>query len=73
MTEKIRTERELLESIEHKLDRLIGITAISGKNEKLQAKILKSLNFSYREISEFTGVAEGTLKTWDHKSKKWGK
>ncbi|MDO8740357.1 MAG: hypothetical protein Q7J54_02145 [Candidatus Woesearchaeota archaeon] len=73
MAEKIRSERELLESIEHKLDKLIGVTAIQGKEDKLRAKILKSLGFKYREISELTGIAEGTLKIWDHRSKKGGK
>lgn len=62
MAEKTRNERDLLESIDYKLDKLIGVAAIQGKEEKLQAKILKSLGFKYREISELTGIAEGTLK-----------
>lgn len=70
MVEKKRNEKELLESIENKLDKLIGVTAIQGKEDKLQAKILKSLGFKYREVSELTGIAEGTLKTWDHQAKK---
>ncbi len=73
MVEKQRSEKELLESIENKLDKLIGVTAIQGKQDKLKAKILKSLGFKYREISELTGISEGTLKTWDHLSKKRNK
>jgi DNA-directed RNA polymerase specialized sigma24 family protein len=64
------TEIELLVEINKKLDRLIGICAIQGKDEERQAKILKSLGFTYKEISNLTGIAEGTLKTWDHRSKK---
>lgn len=70
MQKKNRTEKDILESIEDKLERLTAITAIQGKEEKTQAKILKSLGFKYREISNLTGIAEGTLKTWDHQSKK---
>ena len=70
MVENQRSEKEILKSIESKLDRLIGVTAIQGKENKLQAKILKSLGFRYREVSELTGIAEGTLKTWDHQAKK---
>lgn len=62
-----KSEKELLQDIVEKLEKLIGITAIQGKNEKIQAKILKSLGFKYKEISQLIGVAEGTLKTWDHR------
>ncbi len=62
---KEKTER-LLEEINNKLGRLIAISAIQGKEERKQAQILKSLGFKYREISELTGIAEGTLKSWDH-------
>ncbi len=70
MKKNERTEKQILESIENKLEKLMGIMAIQGKEEKKQAKILKSLGFKYREVSELTGIPEGTLKTWDHTSKK---
>lgn len=70
MPKQPRNEIDVLESIENKIDKLIGVTAIQGKKEQVQAKILKSLGFKYREISELTGIPEGTLKTWDHQTKK---
>ncbi|MGD0035881.1 MAG: hypothetical protein ABSC53_01130 [Bacteroidota bacterium] len=62
-------EIELLQEISKKLDKLIALYAIQGKNPNDQANILKGLGFTYKETSQLTGTPEGTLKTWDHKKK----
>ncbi len=64
------TEIDLLSDISIKLDKLIALIAIQGKSEQKQASILKSLGFTYKEISNLTGIPEGTLKTWDHAKRK---
>lgn len=58
MTAKNRTELEVLEAIERKLDLLILISSLNGKDKKEQARILKSYNgpFSKREIEKITGI-----------------
>jgi len=56
MTEKI------LEEISLKLDKLIAITAIQGKDEEQQIKILKALGVSTKEISQLIGINEGSRK-----------
>lgn len=68
-----KTEKELLKELNEKMDKLIGVTAIQGKSENAQIKVLMSLGFKYKEISAITGVAEGTLKSRKHNSKKKGK
>ena len=61
---------ELLKEISQKLDQLIGITAIQNKNEEKQVKILRSLDFTFKKISNLTGIPEGTLKIREHRKKK---
>lgn len=52
-----------------KLDTIIGLLAIQGHDEDRKVKILKSLDFSFGEISKFTGVSK--TKAWkDHKKRK---
>ncbi len=61
---------ELLREISQKLDKLIAISAIQGKEEEKQIKILKSLKFTYNEISNLIGIPIGTLKIRDHRKRK---
>lgn len=63
-------EIDLLSDISAKLDKLIALFAIQGKPEDKQASILKSLGFTYKEISGLTGIPEGTLKFRDHVRRK---
>ena len=46
-----------------KLDTIIGLLAIQGKDTDQQIKVLRSLGFTIKQISEMTGVADGTIKT----------
>lgn len=58
------------EIILRKLDAIIGLLATQVQDDEKKLKILKSLGFTYREISDLTGIPDGTLKTWDHKKRK---
>jgi len=50
------TEKELLEEISQKLDKIIGILAIQGKSETTQIRILKKLKFSADDIGKLLGI-----------------
>lgn len=60
MTEKEKTEKEILQEINSKLDTLILVNSIMGKEEKEVIKFLKNYvkdsNLSKREIEKITGV-----------------
>lgn len=53
-----KTELDCLESIEKKMDLLILIISLNGKQRKEQIRILKSYNglFSKRELERITGI-----------------
>jgi len=65
-----RTEKALLLEISKKLDRLIGILAIQGKDRDDKIKILVSLGFSNSEISRLIGVPKGTVDSIRAKGRK---
>lgn len=44
-----------------KLDMIIGLMAIKGKEKDEQIKILHSLGFTSKLISSLTGIPEGTV------------
>ena len=56
-----KTERQLLAEISEKLDNLIGIVAIQGRDKEEQVKILTSLEFSNALISKVAGIPKGTV------------
>lgn len=58
MTTKIKTELEVLEAIERKMDLLILVSSISGKDKKDQIKILKFYDgpLSKRDLEKLTGI-----------------
>lgn len=70
MTKHEKTEKQLLTEICEKLDKLIGITAIHGKNRDEKIKVLASLDFTNAEISKLTGTPKGTVDTIRARSKK---
>lgn len=49
------------EKILEKLDVIIGLLAIQGKEKDEQIKILHSLGFTSKIISQLTGVPQGTI------------
>ncbi len=53
-----------------KLDTIIALLAIQGQDETKKIIVLKSLGFTYKEISKLTGIPEGTLKSRDHIKRK---
>lgn len=65
-----KTERQLLTEISEKLDNLIGIMAIQGRDKDEQVKILTSLEFSNALISKVTGIPKGTVDTTRARIKK---
>jgi len=53
------TENEILQEISKKLDLLILVTSLQGKNEKEKVQILKNIKkseFSKRELERFSGI-----------------
>jgi hypothetical protein len=54
---------QLLKSIDEKLNKLIGIMAVQGKNKEEQIKILVSLGFTNIDISRITAIPKGTVDT----------
>lgn len=70
MSKKEKSEKELLEEISAKLDKLIGVLAISGKDPKKQIEILKGLGFSIAETSTITGQTLDVVKKERSKLKK---
>lgn len=70
MKKKHSTEKELLQEICTKLDKLIGISAIQGKEEDDQIKILVSLGYTNSEISRLAHIPKGTVDTKRAKHKK---
>jgi len=65
-----KTEKQHLAEINLKLNKLIGVTAISGKSKEEQVKILVALGFSNSEISNLTAIPKGTVDVIRAKQKK---
>ncbi len=55
---KGKTELEYLESLDRKMDLLILVTSLSGKDRKEQIKLLKAYSgpLSKREIEKIVGI-----------------
>jgi flagellar motor switch protein FliG len=56
-----KTEKQILEEINEKLNKLIALNAVQGKNKVEQIKILASLGFTNVEISKLTAIPKGTV------------
>lgn len=70
MPKQEKTEKHLLMEISEKLDKLLGVIAIRGKNKYEQVKVLASLGFTNKEISDLTAIPKGTVDGIRAKSKK---
>ena len=70
MHKEEKTEKQHLAEINLKLNKLIGVTAISGKSKEEQVKILVALGFSNSEISNLTAIPKGTVDVIRAKQKK---
>jgi len=56
MIKKEKTEKEILEDISEKLDKIIFTMAIQGKDEDVQIKILKRNGWKEEDIRNFLGI-----------------
>jgi len=56
LSEKEKTEKDLLAEISQKLDKIIALLAIQGKDENTQIRILKKLGFDAEEIGKLLGI-----------------
>ena len=57
MSSTPKSTEVLLSEISGKLDKIIGILAIQGKDEDAQIRILKKLGFQAVEIEKLLGVS----------------
>jgi len=62
MSKPGKSEKELLEGINEKLDKLIGILAIQGKNEDEQIRILKVLGFTSKQTGSLIGIEDSAIR-----------
>ncbi len=62
MTKLAKTEKALLEEINEKLGKLIGILAIQGKNEDEQIRILKALGFNSKQTGRLLGLDDSSIR-----------
>jgi len=62
MSKPGKSEKELLEGINEKLDKLIGILAIQGKNEDEQIRILKVLGFTSKQTGSLLGIEDSAIR-----------
>jgi hypothetical protein len=70
------TEMNLLKEISEKLDRLIAVTAIAGKDEDEHADLLINLGIDAKIISSITGLTTNAVairKTRLNKGRRSGK
>ena len=57
-----KTERELLEDINERLDKLIGIVAIQGKAQNQQIELLDGLGLDSKTIGLYVGLSSDAVR-----------
>lgn len=57
-----KTERELLQDINKRLDKLIGIVAIQGKPQNQQIEILDGLGFDSKTAGLYVGLSADAVR-----------
>lgn len=62
MSKSRKSEIELLEEMNEKLGKLVGILAIQGKNEDEQIRILKVLGFSSKQTGSLLGIEDSAIR-----------
>jgi hypothetical protein len=63
MSDEQKSQIKLLEDLNKKMDSLVALTAVQGKDRDNQIKILAGLEFTNLSISKFLGVPKGTVDT----------
>jgi hypothetical protein len=59
-----RSDLEIFESMDRKLDKIVGLLAIQGKEIDDQLRILFSLELESTVIAALVGVTPGYARTW---------
>jgi hypothetical protein len=59
-----RSELQILDSIDKKLDQVIGLLAIQGKDKDGQMGTLYALGFDSSSIAAIVGVTPGYVRAW---------
>jgi hypothetical protein len=67
---KRKSEREFLAEISRKIDRLIGVLSIQGKDVDAQIDILTKLGFKSREIGPLVGQHPDSVRRARSRKKK---
>lgn len=57
-----RSEKDLLAEISAKLDRLVGVMAIQGKDQDAQVDTLYALGFDSKTIGALVGLSDSTVR-----------
>ena len=70
MSTKKLTEIEVLMDISKKLDYLITLFSVQGKEKEEQIKIMVSYGFSNSQISKLLGIPKGTVDVLRAKQRK---
>jgi len=69
-TKKEKTEKMLLEEINEKLNKILGLMAVQNKSRSEQLKILDGLDFSSIEIGKILGISDGAVRNMLFTAKK---
>jgi len=64
---------ELLDESNKKLDKIIGLLAVQGKDEDKQIKVLVGLGFTSKEVGVLIGKSAGAIRKITMRSKKSAK
>lgn len=70
MTSKEKTEKELLKEISEKLDKIIALIAMQGKDVDTQIKILRGLKLEWSEIGRLVGIKGSVAQVRYSRNKK---
>ena len=64
-------EKEILLEINENMKKLLGATAIQGKEKEDKIHTLKAMGFKSKDIQSITGISESTVRNvWNKKLRK---
>lgn len=61
-TKKEKSDNQLLQGINEKLNKILGLMATQNKPRPEQLKILDGLGFSSKEIGKMLGITDGAVR-----------
>lgn len=62
MSSKEKTEIELLAEINEKLDKMMSVMAIQGKDIDVQIEILHGFGWKWEDVGKFVGIKGDAVK-----------